>query len=164
MTATAMPHDPQPTDPGYCASCGDPLAWTGAPGSRRVHAWSGRLGLPERPYGHAAQPPVDITDRQLLVDVHQWARANGWRCTWIGWGNAQISSSATTVVEWDHDELTVRRRPAAEVGQQWPSGLGSVGRRDRYPVTSVRQAVDFLVALDVLPARFSSAYRAAVAR
>lgn len=107
---------------------------------------------------------VDITDRQLLADIHRWARVSGWHCTWIGWANARVSADATTVVEWDHDELTVRRRPSAEVGRQWPSGLGSVGRRERYPVTSVRQAVDFLVALDVLPAQFSSAYRAAVAR
>ena len=63
------------------------------------------------------------------------------------------------IVEWDHDELIVRRRPAAEMGAQWPSGLG---RRERYPVTSVREAVDILVVLAVLPARFSSAYRAAL--
>ncbi|MFI1195487.1 hypothetical protein ACH4T9_19830 [Micromonospora sp. NPDC020750] len=112
----------------------------------------------------AAAAPVDVTDRQLLADVHRWARTNGWHCTWIGWANAQLGSDATTVVEWDHDELTVRRRPTAEVGSQWPSGWGSEGRRERYPVTSVRQAVDILVALDVLPAQLSSAYRAAVAR
>lgn len=110
-----------------------------------------------------ADAPTEITDRQLLADIHRWARTNGWHCTWIGWANAQLGREATTVVEWDHDELTVRRRPAAEVGQQWPSGLGSVGRGERYPVTSVREAVDILVALDVLPHRFSSAYRAAVA-
>jgi hypothetical protein len=42
--------------PGRCTMCGDPLAWTGEPGSNRIHAWSGPLGLPDRPYDHPAQP------------------------------------------------------------------------------------------------------------
>jgi hypothetical protein len=44
--------------PGHCADCGDPLAWVGLPGSNRIHAWPGRLGLPERPYNH----PASVTD------------------------------------------------------------------------------------------------------
>lgn len=52
-----------PGDPGKCNDCGDPLAWTGnvpqkwadRAGNRRIHAWNGRLGLPERPYDHEAR-------------------------------------------------------------------------------------------------------------
>ncbi|GAA4719039.1 hypothetical protein [Phytohabitans rumicis] len=43
-----------PAQPGRCAVCGDPLAWVSETGPDRIHAWSGRLGLPERPYDHAA--------------------------------------------------------------------------------------------------------------
>ncbi|GLH97141.1 hypothetical protein Pa4123_24160 [Phytohabitans aurantiacus] len=43
--------------PGRCTTCGDPLAWVGEPGSARIHAWSGRLGLPHRPYDHPATCP-----------------------------------------------------------------------------------------------------------
>ncbi|WP_038842000.1 hypothetical protein [Salinispora arenicola] len=54
-------------DPGRCATCGDPLAWVGNPGSDRIHAWSGRLGLPERPYNHDALSMVsaatEVADR-----------------------------------------------------------------------------------------------------
>ena len=111
----------------------------------------------------ATPPAVELSDRQLLAAVHRWARTHGWHATWIGWANAPWAGDATAVVEWDHEELTVRRRPDAEVGRQWPSGLGSVGRSERYPVTSVREAVDLLAALGVLPAELSSAYRAGVA-
>jgi hypothetical protein len=55
LTATD-PAPAVPSGPGHCAICGDPLAWTGEPGSERIHAWTGRVGLPERPYDHLAQP------------------------------------------------------------------------------------------------------------
>jgi len=80
-----------------------------------------------------------------------------------GWANARFERDATIIVDWDHDELSVRRRPVEQAGTYWPWGV-ALPRQQRYPVTSVRQAVDFLVALDVLPPRFSSAHRAAVAR
>lgn len=56
--AIAVPVEPgYPAPPGRCAACGDPLAWASWTGPDRVHAWSGRLGLPERPYDHAAVAP-----------------------------------------------------------------------------------------------------------
>ena len=90
------------------------------------------------------------TDRQLLADIHRWARANGW--TWNevwGWINARYASDASLAVEWDTDRgvLTIRTGPV-------------VFRAKNYDVDSVRQAVDQLVTLDILPAQFSSAYRA----
>ncbi|WP_431976139.1 hypothetical protein [Micromonospora haikouensis] len=111
----------------------------------------------------AAAPAVEPTDRQLLIAARRWALANGWHLTWSGWANAPIERDATTVVHWDEDELFVRRRTAAEAGASWPLGLGGLGRRDRYPVRAVREAVDVLVAVGVLPAELSSAYRAALA-
>jgi hypothetical protein len=57
-TATPGPVEPRyPAQPGRCATCGDPLAWASWTSPDRVHAWSGRLGLPERPYDHAAAAP-----------------------------------------------------------------------------------------------------------
>lgn len=53
-------------DPGRCRTCGDPLAWAGPvpntvlerEGNRRVHAWRGRVGMPDHPYDHEAVIPV----------------------------------------------------------------------------------------------------------
>lgn len=91
------------------------------------------------------------SDRQLLAEVHRWARTNGW--TWNdvwGWINAPYASDATLTVEWDDNGvITVRTGPV-------------VFRPTRYPVDTVRQAVDLLVTLDILPAKFASAYRAGV--
>lgn len=112
---------------------------------------------------NAAVTPLsldDITDRQLLISIRQWLRDEWWWPGWTGWANAMAEKDATVVVSWDEDELFVRRRSAEQVGRIWPAGYG---RHERYPVTSVRQAVDILCALEVLPARFSSAYRAALA-
>lgn len=87
------------------------------------------------------------TDRELLVAVRRWARSAGWWLGWSGWH----SHDGAIVVDWTEgrDEITVRRK-------------GSTLGRD-YPVASVRQAVDILCALDVLPPHLSSAYRAALA-
>ncbi|WP_346536991.1 hypothetical protein [Micromonospora sp. DPT] len=88
-------------------------------------------------------------DRQLLADVHRWARTNGWNWheCW-GWVNAPYASEATLAVEWDDaGVLTIRRGPV-------------VFRPTRYDVDSVRQAIDMLVALDILPAHLSSQYQA----
>ncbi|QDY06128.1 hypothetical protein FJK98_02260 [Micromonospora sp. HM134] len=106
-------------------------------------------------------PAAEPTDRQLLAAVHRWARTHGWTVTWVGWANAGSASNATIAVAWDDTEVTVYRRPLTEVGRQWYVGVD--GHHSRHPVASVRQAVDVLVALDVLPAELSSAYRAAVA-
>ncbi|MGW3608980.1 hypothetical protein ACWD6N_03675 [Micromonospora sp. NPDC005163] len=124
---------------------------------------SGRCGLePEHldeieAFAKAAVPvdqhsAPELTDRQLLVEVHRWARANGWNWheCW-GWVNARYASEATLAVGWDEGTVTVR------------SGVVLL-RPTTYPVDSVTQAVDMLVTVGVLPAHLSSAYRAAVAR
>ena len=85
--------------------------------------------------------------RHLLADVHRWARTNGWNWheCW-GWVNARYASDATLGIDWDNGTVTVR---AGQV----------LLRPTTYPVGSVRQAVDMLVALDILPASFARAYR-----
>lgn len=107
-----------------------------------------------------APPATEPTERQMLVSVRRWAIANGWHLLWSGWANASFLDDATVLVEWDSEELIVRRRDKA--GYPWAMGLAP-DRRDRYPVTSVRQAVDILCALWILPPSFSSAYRVALA-
>lgn len=104
--------------------------------------------------------PSGITDRELLISIRQWLRDEGWWLGWTGWTDQFGELASTVIVDWDEDELRVRRRTAEQAGKSWPVGYG---RHERYPVTSVRQAVDILVVLEVLPARFSSAYRAALA-
>lgn len=107
-----------------------------------------------------APPAAEPTDRQLLVDVRRWAIANGWHLTWLGWANAATVDGATVIVEWYHGELVVSRRNQAS--GQWSASLFRADQR-RHPVDSVREALDILVALGIVPARFSSAYRAALA-
>lgn len=90
--------------------------------------------------------------RKLLTNVHRWAHTNGWHWheCW-GWVNAPYASEATVGVDWDPDvrTITVRRN----------DGSG-IFRPTTYPTDSVRQAVDLLVAVGILPAQFSSAYAA----
>ena len=88
--------------------------------------------------------------RHLIADVHRWARTNGWNWheCW-GWVNARYASNVTLGIDWDSDNSTVTVR-AGQV----------LLRPTTYPVGSVRQAVDLLVALDILPVQFSSAYEA----
>lgn len=94
-------------------------------------------------------------DRQLLVDVHRWARANGWTISTTGWINAAYDSLADIAVGWDEDGLRVWRKEQSSSGHRyWP-----IPSTD-YPVATVRQAVDVLVALRILPVHLSSAYRA----
>ena len=93
------------------------------------------------------------TDRKLLADVHRWARTNGW--TWNSawcWQNATYATEATLAVEWDLDARTVIVR----------RGDGVVFRPTTYPADTVREAVDLLVAIGILPARFARAYQAGV--
>ncbi|MET0423615.1 MAG: hypothetical protein ABW046_07065 [Actinoplanes sp.] len=37
--------------PNRCATCGQPVITDGT-----LHTWSGRMGLPEKPYDHPAVP------------------------------------------------------------------------------------------------------------
>ncbi len=88
----------------------------------------------------------------LLHEIVKWRRTNGWRherakyadCRhdWIHDGNrAQV---LVDVFERGDVETTVFRSDGALAHGGWP--------------TSVREAVDVMCALSVLPARFSSAY------
>ncbi|MFE9192022.1 hypothetical protein ACFYL6_20695 [Micromonospora sp. NPDC007208] len=88
--------------------------------------------------------------RGLLANVRTWARTNGWashRDT--GWQNPD----RTIQVDWDEHGLSIGRRISAD--RMWPTPR-------LYPASSVRQAVDFLVALYILPMKFSSAYESGV--
>ena len=86
--------------------------------------------------------------RQLLAAIHRWARTNGWNWheCW-GWVNARYASEATLGVEWEDGTVVIR---SGEV----------LLRSKTYPVDGVRQAVDLLFALDILPARYTRAYEA----
>lgn len=57
MAPLVQPVEMADAKPGRCGDCGDPLAWVGEPGSDRIHAWSGRLGMDDHPYDHAAVAP-----------------------------------------------------------------------------------------------------------
>ncbi len=103
-----------------------------------------------------ANPPLTDTDRRLLAAVSRWAHDQGWE--------------RDVLPEWYHtrDRLT---------NVAW--GAGTRGalhvevKVDRYgdylldvdipDVTSVRLAVDLLVAFGVLPVWFSSAFAAGLA-
>ena len=87
-------------------------------------------------------------DRKLLAEVSKWARAYGWvvlRDT--GWQNP----SRIIQVDWDERGVWIARRNGTD--RMWPAA-------QLYPATSVRQAVDMLAAIGILPPRFSSAYKA----
>ncbi|MFI6819763.1 hypothetical protein ACIBJE_02275 [Micromonospora sp. NPDC050187] len=131
--------------------------YTGAIGADQAllaHQIAASAALATRPTpGGTTMPATALTDRQLLVDVRRWARTNGWSLSWIGWINATYDSDATLAVGWDESGLRVWRKGATG----WPI------RSTDYAVASVRQAVDVLAALGILPPHLSSAYRAALA-
>jgi len=92
-------------------------------------------------------------DRRLLAEVSRWRKANGWSDSSRGWINEQSVEDAAVAVKANSDAanvLTVTLR----------KGNGGWHHPDHYVVVDVQQAVDFLVALGILPARFSSAYEA----
>ncbi len=88
---------------------------------------------------------LSASDRRLLAEVHHWARVNGWSPRSRGWTNPDD----TTAVTWDEGEVRVWRRQRPNLYPTWPT---------MYPVESIRQAVDLLVALGILPAELSSVY------
>lgn len=102
---------------------------------------------------HLTQPPdaqLDHDDRTRLVlaAAHRWARTTGWQRTYRGWRNNDRGLG----VAWDHDEVSVwRRHPRLDRWPSWPV---------TYRVFTVRQAIDVLCAVDVLPNHLSSAYKA----
>jgi hypothetical protein len=99
---------------------------------------------------------VDPKDRRLLAEVLRWAYSQGWRprhgrtrdWSWREWANTQRP---------ERGPWTVIVSQNWTVGVRWRTATG-----DRYPdvyVDDVTQAVDLLVALRILPAVFSSAFR-----
>ncbi|MGC1213265.1 MAG: hypothetical protein WA890_18595, partial [Micromonospora sp.] len=88
------------------------------------------------------------------AEVSKWAHKNGWtNGDWRGYVNARYTDEATIVVRPNETGFEVWRK---EPGQHL------TGRPDEYPATSVREAVDLLVALRILPDRFSRAFYAGV--
>lgn len=99
-------------------------------------------------------------DRQLLRDVFRWARAEGFRREhtrdfegrvvvrlpdWASWTHP----SKLTALQLDHDD-----QPTSVLHIQRENGWLDMW------VSSVREAVDILAALGILPITFSSAYKA----
>jgi hypothetical protein len=101
-------------------------------------------------------PPITADERLLLAAVSRWAHDQGWE--------------RDVLPEWYHsrDRLT-----NIAWGDGTRGALDIEVKADRYgprlldvsipDVTSVRQAVDLLVAFGVLPAWFSSAFAAGMA-
>lgn len=89
-------------------------------------------------------------DRRLLAEISAWAHASGWTQSWRGWQNAATDDQATVVVGHDDGGLRVWRKDAR--------GMFPLRSTD-YPADSLREAVDILAAIRVLPVVFSSAYR-----
>lgn len=88
-------------------------------------------------------------ERQLLAAVCRWARVAGWKYEMPGWSDGR-GRDATIRVCWADGLVTVTRQNAAG---RFPADS------DVYPVYTIQQAVDVLVAVGVLPVAFSSAYR-----
>lgn len=87
---------------------------------------------------------VDPDDIALLRRVIAWGRAHGWTAHRVGYIDARYESDATVGVGWDPVAGTVTVwRPAP--------GSGVLARDCDYPVNSVRQAIDVLVDLGILP-------------
>ncbi|MEU7972199.1 hypothetical protein AB0B48_09160 [Micromonospora sp. NPDC049089] len=92
------------------------------------------------------------TDRQQLAEVSRWARIQGWRVGgWRGYQNAPFEDQATVTVRVNEAGLQVWRKPA---GTPY-----FTGQPTEYPAATVREAVDILAAVGILPPVFSSAYR-----
>jgi hypothetical protein len=92
-------------------------------------------------------------ERDLLVAVSRWAHRAGWTQHWRGWINATYDSDATLTVGVDEGEVRIWRR---EPGKGFPL------RSTDYLVAGVRQGVDLLCVLGVLPAWMSSLWQAGV--
>ncbi|MEU1240081.1 hypothetical protein ABZ388_06950 [Micromonospora parva] len=85
--------------------------------------------------------------RQLLADIHRWARTNDWATTRdIGWWSPDRLSQ----VDWDERGLSIGTRDTTD----------NLWKTRHWPADSVREAIDLLVALGIAPEGFSSAYKA----
>jgi hypothetical protein len=90
-------------------------------------------------------------DRDLLAEVHRWARHTGW--TWYeawGWVSGNDLDHAAYAVDWDSEArtVTVRRN----------DGNG-IYRPTVYPADTVREALDVLAAYGVVAPKLSTVYR-----
>ncbi|MGK5737237.1 hypothetical protein [Micromonospora sp. URMC 103] len=95
------------------------------------------------------------TDRQLLAAVSAWAHENGWtEAGWRGYKNARYEDGATIAVRPNEAGFEVWRKTSDTPHFR--------GMSADYPATTVREAVNLLVALEILPAEFSAAYEAGV--
>lgn len=95
-------------------------------------------------------------ERLLLREVSRWARDNGWERDLIGWSSPTKAGRLfvrvnTGGVDWWPGSDEPRPFGVIRVASAKAMFPGSTVR-----VHSVRQAVDVLVALDVLPAEFWS--------
>lgn len=100
---------------------------------------------------------LSAADRSILREVMRWVRANGWQRG--HWEGEWVSADGLTMVCTDYGVsrgLAIRRRQTVAAG--WSYGGNPARFVNR--VGSVREAVDVLVALGVLPAEFSSAFDA----
>jgi hypothetical protein len=111
--------------------------------------------------------PIDAnrSERHLLASVHRWARTNGWQVGKHGWTNGS-KDEATINVKWSATPLgwSVGEIGIARATERLSCGGAAWSCTTWIRVASVVQAVDVLVALDVLPPFFSSAYGLAVDR
>ena len=91
------------------------------------------------------------SDRYLLARISQWRMDNGWTNTDLGWVD---DFQTVRVREADKGTgIDLWQRTSVGNWQMFPTFI---------PAGSVRQAIDLLVALDILPARFARAYEAGV--
>lgn len=104
--------------------------------------------------------PADLrSDRCLLAAINRWRRSASaasptrWEASWDGWWH---TADRLTEVCWAPERV-----PDDVLEVVWRERRYGPERRATIPVTSVRQAVDVLVALGILPPRFASAYTAA---
>jgi hypothetical protein len=95
---------------------------------------------------------ADGGDRALLIRVNRWGRENGWETGWSG--PTWQSKDRLTGVDWEPDDKAIKVSRRTSQRQLWPL-FGPW-----HPVSSVREAVDTLVMLGVLPVEFSSLYAA----
>lgn len=132
---------------GYLLRIDDGSAWTVAPraglAAKQVHA--------EELAADQGAAPTE--PRRLLAEVSRWRKANGWSDSSRGWINEQSVDDAAVAVKPDPDL-------ANAFTVTWRKGNGGWHQPDLYMAVDVQQAVEMLVALGILPARFSSAYRA----
>lgn len=86
--------------------------------------------------------------RRLLAAVSRWAREQGWERSLVR--NLRLSPDGSLSVAWDADGVDVHQG----------DGRGGVALVCHLRPATVREAVDVLAALDVVPQYFSRQYAA----